>query len=406
MKISLLDIFTEHFKDIKIDKKLAKSIYKFHISYVNNTRSHLEFFGSNLLGVHIVRFKDSDVSNFFDILDINYIKLTNDLKTVNTISTEWKITGDTLNLTIMYLIHRFLTSKDMDEKDRIRGAYDTAIVFFHRSLAAYTCDYFKYAADPNIAQAAYANLSKKHLIKKLGSWNKVIDYRANDLSGSSSIHYRTFMEFTNDTSVAYAITDSKDRIKDLIKNYYVEFKKACDAGRGIVTTSSTYDNFEGEEQLKEKVNTTENKVNYILSIVSDKNSFIKSDLIEIISNFNSNTSYKSIYNVLVWLSHNSINTHYNKLIEDFLRSTIIYSFNIIETNLKHLNSKDYPGILNGLRNYYLSSRSTDKDLLHIRDLGTQILELAINKDLNSSLIMATRTSIILYITLRTMIAFK
>jgi hypothetical protein len=68
--ITLLDVFDEQFKHVKFDAKLAKAIYTYQISYINSSREYLEFFGSNLLGVHVIRFKDSDVTKFFDVLDI------------------------------------------------------------------------------------------------------------------------------------------------------------------------------------------------------------------------------------------------------------------------------------------------------------------------------------------------
>ena len=64
--------------------------------------------------------------------------------------------------------------------------------------------------------------------------------------------------------------------------------------------------------------------------------------------------------------------------------------------------KDYPSMLSSLKNLYLSTRSSDKELLEIRKLGDELIKAA-NGHVNNSLAMATRTATILYITLRAVI---
>jgi hypothetical protein len=58
-----------------------------------------------------------------------------------------------------------------------------------------------------------------------------------------------------------------------------------------------------------------------------------------------------------------------------------------------------------LKNLYLSTRSTDPELLKIRKLGQELVKASAGK-VNSSLEMATRSSLILYITLRAFVLSK
>jgi hypothetical protein len=125
MSVTLADVFDEHFKHVKFDSKLARNIYLYQIGYINRNREHLEFFGSNLLGVHVVRFKDSDVLKLFEeVLDVDFLSLSDDLKKVSSINQDYKVSSDVLNLTSMYLIHRFLTSSLIVDAARKRAAYD------------------------------------------------------------------------------------------------------------------------------------------------------------------------------------------------------------------------------------------------------------------------------------------
>jgi hypothetical protein len=403
MTVTLAEVFDEHFKNVKFDSKLARNIYLYQIGYINRNREHLEFFGSNLLGVHVVRFKDSDVLKLYEeVLDIDYLMLSEDLKKVSAVNQEYKVSSDVLNLTSMYLIHRFLTSSLLVDSARKRAAYDSALIFFYRCTAALLSYYFKYPSDPKVAQAAFAKLSNKYLIKRLGSWHKVMDYRANDLIDKDSIHYKKLLSFNDDLATIYAINDAQGRIRDLIKNYYAEFIKVHSEDAGISTTSSTFLDAEGEETIKEKTKSVESYISYIRNIIIDKHSFVNDELISVINQINKNTSFRMIKSNLNWMVDN-YNTDSHMTIDDFITSVIVYSFFLLNDNDNITNLRDYPRILTELKNLYLSTRSTDADLIKIRDLGSEIIRKSNEGKLSDSLVLSTRTSLILYITLRALV---
>lgn len=405
--LTLIEVFDNHFKNVKFNSELGRKIYEFQLGYVSRNQEHMEFFGGNLLGVQVVRFKDTDLLKFFnDALDVDYYDLDKDLSKVTTINQDFKVSSDTLNLTCMYVIHRFLTSPIIADKKRARAVYDTALVFYMRCIAALLSAYFTYPVDPRIAQAAYAKLSQKYLIKKLGSWHKVMDYRANDLIDKNGLHYKKLVSFNNDQDVVYIINDSQGRIRDLIKNYYSEFKQVHTDGDTISTTSSVFSDLEGEEAVKDKTGTVESYVTYIKTIVSDKNSFVKNDLITIINKINTNTSFRMIKSVLEWISINYDSDKHHKEIDEFITKVVIHSMYLIQHNINVSNMRDYSKIISGLKNLYLSTRSTDKDLDEIRKLGEKLIQVSQKDKLSKSLLMSTRTSIILYIIFRTLVGTR
>jgi hypothetical protein len=402
--LKLKEVFDEHFKNVKFNEALGKKIYKYQVGYVNSNHEHLQFFGSNLLGVHVIRFKDSDVFRWFDeVLHVDFDSLTRDIRKVNTIDHTYKVSGDIMNLTLMYVIHRFLTTNEMDNNHRERAAYDTALVFFYRCAAALFSYFFKYPADPKIAQAAYSNLSNKFLIKRLGSWHKVMDYRALDLTDKKAIHYRNLLKFTEDDQTVYAINDAQGRIRDLIKNYYVVFDSVRVNGGGISSTSSTYIDASGEETTKDKTKSVEAYVAYMRNSLNDKNTFIKDELINVVLKINSNTSFRIVKNTLLWISENNSDTKFVKLIDEFVSLTIVQSMYMIENNMSVKQARDYPLILVNLKNLYLSTRTTDPEVDKIRELGLSIIKKANGSNISDALMLSTRTGIILYLSLRALV---
>lgn len=402
--LGLKQTFDEHFAHVKFDNKLAHAVYRYQLGYVNSSPEYFEFFGSNLLGVHVIRFKDSDVLRFFnDVLDVDYQALSEGIRKVDTINHEYKISGDILNLTLMYVIHRFLTAATLNDTQRHRGAYDTALIFFYRCVAAITSDWFRYPADPKIAQAAYAALSNKFLIKKLGSWSKVMDYRAEELlSKRGGIHLQNLINFTDDVAIVYAINDSQGRIKDLIKNYYSEFAKVHSEGQNIAVTTGTYLDADGEETIKEKTRSAESYVAYMLQAVVDEHTFIKDDLVGVISRINTNTSFRMVRSTLQWMHEHQNDQKYHKDITEFMSLVIVQSLHLIQYNMNARNLRDYPYILHNLKNLYLSTRTVDPEIEKIRDIGYKLIKAANGKG-SKSLILSTRTSIILYVTLRALV---
>lgn len=406
MRVMLKEVMDVHFKHVKFDSKLAKALYKFNVEYINSDKEYLLFYGSNLLGVQKVRFKDSDVSHFFDIINVERYKITEDIKRVTDINQEFKISSDTLNLTIIYLLHRFINSTDIDNKTRDRVLYDVSSLFFYRTLAALISDNFKYPADPKIAQKAYANLSNKYLIKRLGTWGKVVEYRAYKLIDPKGLHYKALKSLNDDLAVVYAINDSQGRIRDMIKNYYGEFAKVHSQGESIGRTSSTYLDADGQESVKDKVMSVERYIHYTQDLLTDEHGFIKDDFITVISKVNSNVSFRSLKQTLKWLVSAYGHTEHHKLVDEFVQIALIHSFHLIEYTICPSSLRDYPTILSQLKNLLASSRSNDPDLFRIKVLGEQLVALAFPYKVNTALMIATRNSVVMYLVLRALAGQK
>lgn len=392
----------KHFEDVKIDAALAKKVYQYQVGYLNTSREYLEFFSSNLLGVYVIRFSDAQVQRFYtQVLGIDFLALKEDIRKADTIDHTFKISGDIFNLTLTYLIHRALTATNMGQKARERLAYDTALVFFYRCMAAITSDWFTYPADPKIAQAAYANLSYKFLIKRLGSWHKVMDYRAKDLTSKEGLHYDRLINLESDEDLVRVINDSQGRIKDLILNYYSEFAKVHAQGDKVAVTSATIIDADGEEVLRERTRNVDAMIATIKEALTDPNSLVKQDLVKVVADINANTSFRMIRETLLWMSANQIGKEH-KLVNEFVTSVVVHSAYLIDSRIELSKRGDVGYVLLQLKNFYLSSRSEDRELLKIRELGDKIIKKAHGR-LSTALALSTRTAVILYLTLRVLV---
>ena len=387
-------VLDSHFKHLKIDKKFGRELEKFVAKYLNSDREYLEFYGGNLLGVHIVRFKETATNDFLErVLGLDTYKLNKDLDDVETVVKINSVTSDLLNISVVYLLHRFKNS-DLSDKDKYKAMYSIANLFFYRSIAAYISSWFTFPADPKVVKVAYSNMNRNSLIKKLGNWGLVVKYRSEDLISDKGIHADTIKNWDNE-KYAYVISDSKDRIKSIIKNYYSEIIKARDSGSAINTSSSVVMDLEGDMNVADRFNSVENTVRILRNKLNHENGLIRDDYVYLIWSINKNSSPSTIRNVLSWVNENYISGKETKLIENFMELIPSYTKYLIDNRIEG-NKNDIAFLLQELKALYLSSRSRDKDLDTIRKISDKIVKKAINKKVNKSLFLATRNSLILY----------
>lgn len=402
MRYTLKEAFDDIFDGIKFDEPLAKSLYKFRVNYMSANKDHMEFFGGNLLGVNIVRFKDSDVNNFFALFDLEYKEVVDQVRRVTTIDHSFKVGSDVFNLTVIYVIHRFLNSP-VNQITRQKACYDTVMIFFCRCCAALICANFTYPADPKVAQLAYANLSQKYLIKRLGSWNKVLDYRTLALlDKKESPHTRTLQFFDEDPKIQYVISDSQGRIREMFKGYYSEFMIVHQQGDSLTIQKSFVTGAEGEDVLREKTMGPENYIYFIREIIPDRDTFIRGDILQIVSRNNSNTSLRAVTSTLEWLVDGSMDPKRHKQVDDFVCRVLVLMAHFMQYNIEANRHRDLAYVLSTLKNLFLSTRSVDPDLIKVREMGEKIVTEAQGK-MSTSLMMATRTAVIIYICARALI---
>ncbi len=394
------DEFDVIFANVSFDKKLLAAIDKFHIDFINFNNEHIEFFGGKLMGTHVVRFTNNHLKSFYELFNVTELEIEAAIMKIPSIDKNRIVTSDPFNITCMYIAHRFITSDDLNNKERIHGATTTCIILNYRFLTGIMNRFFQYPIDTQMAQALYANLTYKFLIKKLKNWEDVIEYRAVSMVHENQLHHDTIKNFNNDEDILKAIADAQGRIKDMMKNIYKEFIKVHKTGQRIYLNNDTMFDEEGIEILRDRTLGLNNYIEYILDVTKDTNTLIKNELIEIISSLMENISEEVLVNCLTWMSNQGFTAN-EELVDDFIKTNIIFSFDYINNNKTILhNTKDLGLFLSTLRGAYMSSRSTDPNLLKLRDLGSKIVKLAL-KISNNAVISNMRTSLLLYINLRT-----
>lgn len=380
------------------DVKLAKQLRDFRVGFMTKNAEHMAFFGGNLTGVQVVRFTPKDRDSFFnDICQIDEFELEEELHKTKEIKAEWKVSGDPFNHMCMWLVHLFCQS-ELEEKVKRAAMMEVGLILYYRFLTSVLYRFFPYPADTALAEAVYAQMSNKFSIKQYGSWQAVLEARVANLIDSTSVHYRTITNYSNDKDIIYLINDSQGRIKDMMKNIASIFAEVKKSGVRVKTSSMLLEH-DGDVILKDRNKGLQRYTQYMQSIAVDKDSFVKQDILTILERIVPTAPPKLVEQALYWCSANY--SYASKdLVKNLIDKTLLHSFAYLENNRTvYKASSDLPNLISKLKGSYSSSRSTDPALLEIRSLAEKVVR---NTGLtkNNVTIASVRTAILLYIVIR------
>jgi hypothetical protein len=403
MPETIKSIFDDECKKLKIDAQFAKEVHRYQVAFVNKNREHIEFFGGHTLGVQMVRFTSSDRSKWFDeVLETEEGPLSSRLSELEVIDYANRIVGsDTMNLSSIWLLHAIFHSKYLSDKLKHEAMIDVLLALQYKFFTSLLGHYFKFVADPGVAEATYASLSGRFLIKQYRNWYDLLRARAEEIikpTKEGGIHYETFVKMEDDEDSQYMLNDIQGRIRDIMKNIYAEFIVVHQQGTRIHSTSAVVEH-DGAEILRDKTKNLSAYTRYVHSVVTDRNSFIREELVNVICSVMSTMPESLFRKTLEYMSDNYRHRQ-SKDIEDLLDKTLIHSFAYLADNRELVNKNtDLAEFLSRLRGVYTSSRSTDPELFHLRETAERIVGRA-TQNRNDSVIASIRTGVLLYVVLR------
>jgi hypothetical protein len=397
MDKDILNVFERYLPDLKFDKKLYTAIQRFRIGWMQKSDEYLEFLGGNLLGVQQIRFSTRDDSMFFtDILNLDLNMIKDDLHRLDGINPEWSVTSNPAYLTLGYIMHKFMTSKDIGsyKENAVREVY---YIFAYKVFSSKISNGFKYPADKNLAMATYEKLSNRFLIKKLGSWQAVFEYRSNDITDKKGLHYKNITTYHTENATNM-IMDIQGRLGEAFKNVYRVMMDIKENG-GSMTTTSQLEMGEDGETIKDITHRPDMYISYLYNIIGSRNDLIKDELLNIITITLPNTKLDVLKATLIAISDSDTNKANG--IDDIVDP-------IISISIKYLNSKqdhseytdDTLNTLTLLKNYWGGSKTTNPNIIKIKKYLDKLIVKTTNKK-TKWVRSTTVLGVVLYIFLRT-----
>lgn len=392
------DVFENENKNLAFDKELAFSLHRYKQNFINRNKEHAAFFGGNLLGVNVVRFVSSDSDNWFDnILEADEELLKERLHALPGINPEWHVSSNVMNLSCAYLVHGFFHSA-LPAAAKKQAMFDVLLILQFKFISSILYRFFPYPADRAVAEATYAALNMKFILKEKGSWLALLSHRCEEILSRSSPHYNAISSMNSDKEVVDMLNAIHGALKGYVKNMREVMERVRLTG-GKVTSVSSVAGVDGEEILKDKTRGPVVFTNYLKSILSDKNSFIREELLLVITKIMPSASYKHLRSALEHVSANYFKADHKK-IEQIVNLTMVHAFAYLSDNRISLRSNvDLSSMLIRLKGAYTSSRSTDPDLLELRDLVETVIRPAVDSR-TEAVVASVRTGVLLYLVSR------
>jgi hypothetical protein len=394
---TVAEVFHRLGQKVTMDSSLVKRLHHFQVSFTTRSEEHAAFFGGNLLGVHQVRFRPSDREAWFDtVLELDEQDIKDGLRECPGIDPGFKVSSDAFNQSCIWLLHALYASK-LPEGQKQAAMLDTALIYQYKLISSLLAHYFPYPADESVAIATYAELSRKFALKVYGSWGALLQARALDIIGDESIHKDTIRVYNSDKGVVYMANDVQGRIREIINSLTVVFYRVKESGKKYTLVSATMER-DGLQVVKDKHSNYQTYTRYLKEVMSDKVSFIRSELTSVISDAMHTMPEHLLDEVLGWMSahHNGRHPEVDGLVDGVLHHAYDYVTHNRDFNAGRV---DLGLLLARLRALYMASRMADPELLKNKELAASIVVQAV-KTKNPSIQASLRTALQLYAVLR------
>lgn len=405
-------IVDRHCADLKFDANLAKRIERFVQNFINKSPDHVQCLGSHLTGVHRLTWTLSDRIEWEeDILGIDARAMRQEILAIPYMDDVGYVAADNFNITCCWLVHKFYTSK-LSEREKERAMKTVLNLLQYKLLSSIHAHYFRFPVNQNVAEATYAELSKKFDIKIHGSWRAVIDNSTENLieafkkdvpRGAPQVAFdreSCFRRFDEDTSIVRVVQDIQFRLRDKIKNIWAEMAVVIENDMKFGTTASTIELDNGLAVRDIERHSTEYTV-FIKSCAAERDRFIKTDLVQVVKTY-VDTMPANPFDELLLLFTGKVAASDKKAIR-LLDLTMEHLFNAVLTDRKtQMRLNDPAAVIVRIRGLYSASRSSNGVLEEMKEITEKWIRKEINI-INNANVSAIRTGFLIYVVLRTMV---
>jgi len=269
------------YSGVKFDGSLLKRLEAFNIAWMSKGPEYPEFLGSNLLGVHPIRFSTRDDDALLvDIYNVDPNVVYENIIKLPQIDKSWAVSTNPILQTMAYTMHRFYKDGLLGGRTE-HGVRLCYYIMAYKIFGSLLSRYFSFSTSPAIAKATHERLSNRFLIKKLGSWNEFLKYRSGDIMPPDGLHYKDIVNFSTPEAVN-AVNDLQGRIRETIKNIYLVMLDVIEESSTLTSTSMTDMNMGEGGKTVDLVNRPDKYIIRLKESIATPASLMDADIIHLI----------------------------------------------------------------------------------------------------------------------------
>lgn len=364
----------ELFEGVDFDTRLYNKLLINNTEYISRNQDHTRLFSGRNIGCYYIKYTMYDKNIFYNnVFNMEYDDVTDVVDKIKSIPNSFKIAKDDINLVCFYVAHRFLSNKELSDKQREEYAREALNYFSYRTLVLISSNYFVYPISEAKATSLTERLSGKYLIKQLKNWNEYCKYRSEEYLESK--FKKMIIAFRDDKELPNAISDLYGRTKDTLKNIYSEFMVMLEKDEITANRKSILTDAEGSDTIADRIENVSKYIGKVDAILTDKHSFIRNNHMAAVVDMLKGLSFDMLEESLVVMLNYSTHSreNYNR-VSKFLKDILINAVEYLQRNELTLSSKtDVVGIINSLVGNVLYARGNSATLNDLKEEGYKLV---------------------------------
>lgn len=401
---NLKELFDDYFKHVKFDKALAVELRDFLQEFMTRNEDHVKFFGSTLIGVYRCTFTPSDQNRIWgNILEIDRLDFASNFLRLPSIDPMHKVERDPTNMLFIYLLYRFKKDGKLNPNAYIQTATIILMIMQIKFITSMINWDYRYLVDKDLAVTVNNKLSRKFILRRFDTWKEVLHYRAEQwITDTRREGFKRIQgvltKFGDDTECKAVMVGVHGKCNSTRVAYNTVFHDVKENERAI-QSRSLLGEVEGDRAFLDRASIINMYTEYGLTVCRTRDDLIKDDLVSIILENSSGVTYKSLFRTLKYIVENFSNKKTPE-VYNFVNDILIFTLNYMR--VKRIDPSHLITVFKDVKGGLTSARSADRLLLQARENGDKIIDKAIKANKLSHSYTAIRTSLMLYILLRTL----
>lgn len=385
--------------NLDVDKKLLKKLNTFKIKWMTRNSEgkgaqHIDFLASDLVGVYPIMFSKDNVDDLFDILDVDYNTFKKAIKNVDDINPEFRNITEPVYLILLYVLYKINTGS-FSNKAKEEYGYSIMSLFIYKMLSSILNHYYgNYNVTMNHALMVRENLHGNSLLARYGSWNNIVRHFSSSVMEDDGLHGKSLRKRFKIDELLYIITNIKTSINSFVYNSNMTLLNIKDAGSKH-TLNSTYKEGEDGVMLQDHKNIHQDlmRSSKLLLATGD---FYSNSVIEILYGTYVGLNKEDLINGIkvVELLYNDKPSEVNDIFDLLFETTIQYLY-IDKQHPPY--SRHIVKTIEYLKNYYTSSRVSDKRLVVVKDYMKKHMKKELKKNNRRSIAIANTVMVYIFI---------
>lgn len=400
---SMQDIIDNELKYVPVDRALYTKLVKFKQWWYNESyqdwdggrTTPLAFLGHNLFGVNKFIFSNSSQDKFLkDIFKTSAEHMKPYFHNLDDVDTNFIVTSNPFLLTCCCMLSKTYQSK-LDNKTKENIAREIYLMMAYKLFTSMYTQWLRYPVKPAAAIVVYEKLNNKYLLKKLGNWLKVFEYKTADVC-IGGIHYDKLLEPSGD-NYKIVISGIRAAWADVIKNVYQILMVVLDSNESIGYESSIVEinGKDGDVSTIREVYTPQATiVTYLKNIINSETDLINPTIVKLINKLMPRCSEEKLSLLLQYITtidYPSAKEH------DYIEKIISSSYKYLQTKrmTSDIRSKMYTALMY-LKGYWAAGNIKEPEARVAKTMAFEIVSGTID-EANKSLIPTIAIGLLLYL---------